>query len=88
MVLGTADVKLCTGTTSATVVVSYANFGDQTANGVIANIYVSDTDYNRLANGQKLLGNVAPYTVQNFEWIVNTGWSCYSTEAWVTFTWS
>ncbi len=88
MVMGTIGVKLCTGSTSATVEVTYANFGDQTAIGVIANIYVSDTDYNYLANGQKLIGDVAPYVVSNFEWIVNTGWSCYSTEAWVTFTWS
>lgn len=87
MVFGTASVKDC-DYTSATVVVMYANFGDQIAVGVIADIIVSDPDNNQLANAQKVIGNVAPYTMADFEWIVNTGWWCYSAEAWVSFTYS
>jgi hypothetical protein len=87
-VMGTASVKECDWSTSATVVVIYTNLGDQTANNVIADIFVSDPENTRLANSQKLLGDVAPYSVDSFEWIVNTGWYCYNAEAWVTFTWS
>ena len=88
MVMGPADVKAWSGSTSATVIVSYANFGDQTASNVIANIFISDPDRGDLANGQYMLGTVEPYAMSNFEWTINTGWYCYSVESWVTFTWT
>lgn len=89
MVMGTASIKECTGTYSASMIVTYANFGDQTANDVIADIYISDINYDNLASGQYLLGDVAFYTVESFEWVITSGWYCSNAdESWVTFTWN
>ncbi len=52
-------------------------------------LYISDVNYDNLAEEQHLLDDVAPYIVESFEWVITSGWYCSNADgSWVTFTWN
>lgn len=58
------------------------------ADFVVAYVSVSDAAMGNVFTDQKVIGAVAPYSADSFEWEINLNFFCSTVDdAWVTFMW-